>query len=332
MRKLLIESLDEFTSHISIAESFDFEELRSTVAMVQKQEIENQLMGSDLLEYFLGIQDGEPGDDIDDKIIREACAAIANKALINAIAVLNINVTSGGFTVNQSAGKGVASMNRVEALKDQLNLNFQHHYSELVSLLVAHTSEFEGYANTVQRKSILGGFVNYPEEFNSGLVGIRLNWYAIFQMRSYMRSIEYSFLPKILGSELYADMSSKIMSGTSLGVYAPILPFIHKAVASQTFADTCLNLGIRVDERGTYLSFIRNANDPNQTQALTPRVEGTMALSHKQKAERDWLALAEHLMTNADTYTLFKNSTAYTDRTNKPEAITPSGNAVWYGL
>lgn len=332
MRKLLIESLAEFGTHISIAESFDFNEFRPALAMAQDQCIETELMGKDLLSYFLEIQDGGEGDEIDADIITHASAAIANLALLNSIGILNLNITSGGFTVNQSEGKAVASMNRIEALKDQLNFNYQYNYSKLVSLLVEHTNLFDGYIDTPQRKAIKGGFVNTPEEFNTGLLGVSINWFVLTRMRNHLRTIESIYLIKVLGADLFAFMREKILKNESLGDYAPILPFIQKAVSSQTFTDTCANLGVRIDERGIYLEFIRNANDPNQTQALSSKGEGILALSHKKKAEEDWNVLANHLIENADNYTMYKNSSAYTDRTITPEPIKPSGNAVFFGL
>jgi hypothetical protein len=89
-------------------------------------------------------------------------------------------------------------------------------------------------------------------------------------------------------------------------------------------------MGITVEERGVFISYIKNANEPQQKGAAGENSIERIAARHKQYGMERMEDLTKHLMDNKDSYPLFTSSTAYTDRGT--DRIEPGKEGVYYGL
>lgn len=330
MAKLFISNTDEWVEHVAAPASTNFKSYRSKSELIQDKYI-IPFLGLPFAEECLALLDS-----VDEKtalqleLISKIRYPIAQLMLRESADIMNITITAGGYQVNEDDKKKVASANRVELLKEQLTVDGQFGIDRLMSFLEAQASEFTTWGESDARKAFKKYFIQTPAEFNTGLLGMEVGQFIFYKMVPTMDIFESRYLKPILGAELYTEMKTKLRDSVSLGVYAPILPLCQRALAALVFAECAVPLGIKVSERGVYITSIRNANEPQQTNALGDSDKNSIEFKHREHSTKCFEDLSNHLVENVDTYTLFKESSAYTSRTHTPRV--PSRPGVYYGL
>jgi hypothetical protein len=331
MSKLFFTNIEEIVEFVSIPSSTSFNALKPKLAHVQSKWIK-PMLGTAFMNELLALLSGTATvSDLQQEAIDKIRFPLANFLLHESTDLINISVVEGGFMRNAVENKVAASANSIVQFKEQLLIDAQSGFDLLMSFLEENADGFTTWKNSDERKAFKGSFVKSSQEFNSGLIGIEVGEFVFRKMYPLMQILEPRLLIKVLGKELYDDMKANLKNSASLGVYAPILPFIQRAISAATFAEASDSLGVKVDSRGVYISSIKNANEPQQNNSLTPGKERNVETIYSQHAEKCFEDLAAHLIENADTYTLFKDSSAFTDRSTS--AILPEeGNAAYYAL
>lgn len=329
MHKLLLQDTDQLTEHLAVPATFNFDAVAPHIWNLQEKFL-RPILSKNLLDKLVDLATG------DDEISEEYQTALnlsryvlAQIIMRDTSDLININITQGGFTVNSSENQVTASANRVLLFKEQLTINSQVGIDQLYQYLEDNAAELTEYADSDERKALKSNFIPDAKTFSEGLIAIEVGHFVFTKMRDVMAVIEARYLIKALGAELYADLQSKVKNSQSLGVYAPILPFIQKAIPALVFAECAPNLGISVEERGVFISYIKNANEPQQKGAAGENTIEKIAARHKQYGMERMEDLTTHLIEKKDDYTLFTSSTAFTDRS--VNRIAPAKEGVYYG-
>lgn len=331
MSKLFFSNIEEIREFIPIPSTTSFSAIKPTLRNVQNKWLK-PMLGSDLVDELLDLLYAE--DAVSDKQ-QEAIDMIrfplANYLLHQSTDIINLSVVEGGFVRNAGEDKVAASANSIVQFKEQLFINSQEGFDQLMEFLEANADDFTSWKDSDARKAYKLSFITSASEFNSGLLGIEVGEFVFRKMYKVMLTLEPRFLIKVLGAELFAEMKTKLKNSESLEVYAPILPYVQRALAPLTFAECCYTLGVKVGANGVYISSIKNANEPQQHNAPSAAKETNIEILHRNHADKCFEDLASHLIENADTYTLFKDSSAFTDRSTS--AILPEeGDAAYYAL
>lgn len=329
MPKLLIQNTEQLTEYLAVPATFNFDGVVPHIWTLQEKFL-RPVLSKALLDKLVELSTG--ATEITEKyneVLQLSRYVLAQIIMRDTTDLLNINVTQGGFTVNSSEDKVTASANRVLLYKESLTINSQVGFNQLYQFLEDNANQLTEYANSDERKSLKNNFIPDAQTFSGGLIAIEIGHFVFTRMRDVMAVIEARYLIKALGAELYADIQSKLKNSESLGIYAPILPFIQKAIPALVFAECAPNLGISIEEHGVYISYIKNANEPQQKGAAGENTIEKIAARHRQYGMERMEDLTKHLIENKDNYPLFKNSTAFTDRS--VDRIEPAKGGVFYG-
>ncbi len=323
----IFRNIDEVNVAIPVPLSLSFKTLEPSVKVIQENFL-RPYIGKDQLTTILGWLSGTDSLTGSQQELVNLCRYAAAQMLIRENAdVMNLSITQGGFTVNKTETKDVASANRIVLLKEQLNINFQRGMNSVLEFLETNANTFTAYATSDERRDRKKYFLNNPEDFNKGLLGIKINWPLFIAMQDVMATMEAKYILPALGASLFQDMKAKLSNSQPLGVYAPLLPLIQRSVSGFVFAQCVTSLNIKVGDTGVYMSSIRNANEPQQT---TPAGNtNSLEYIHRSYAEERLKELSEHLLSNASTYPLFQSSTAYTNRDTS--RIESNRKGVFYG-
>jgi hypothetical protein len=324
---LIIKTIEEINVALPVPLSMNFDALKPSVRTLQKKWLEVLVSKAELDHWITLINGAESIPALKQEAIDLARASMAPLILRESADVLNINMVQGGFTVNKSEKTDVASANRVLLLKEQLTINAQDGFSQLIDLLEAYPATFDKYRDSEERRERKKLFVNTLKAFNTGLPGMEINHFIYHKMRSVIEVTESRYLIKALGWDLFAELKTNISTSQSLGVYAPILPYIQRAIPSLVLADCLDTLNLKVDERGVYMSVIRNANEPQQTEKGEVSVVESKLRKYASERMED---LVQHLTENSNSYPLFANSETFTNRA--VERIGANNKGAYYGL
>lgn len=307
-RELLLQDMREVSNHLTTPLALNFDGLRPMIKQEQVSTIQ-RIVGKDTLDAMLeALSEDEALSEPMAQLVKHCQYVLAHAAFIHSIAVLNVGVSAGGFTVNSAENKAVASMSRIEELKNQLHLSMQIGIDQLTEYLESNLDEFTDYADSDERAERRESLVFTPKQFNAGLIGVRVGWHVLELMRDYMLSVQRMTLSKVLGLQYYIGFSARYHDGELTEPEEKLLKYIQRAVACQTFTECVVPLSIVVDERGTYQRFERNSNEPRQTTNLGEGIEHRLVLQHKQHAQRLWEELASYLKTNADDFEGYEGS------------------------
>ncbi|CAB4138842.1 hypothetical protein UFOVP350_11 [uncultured Caudovirales phage] len=301
-RELLLQDMREVSAHLTTPLALNFDGLRPMIKQEQTQTIQ-RIIGKDTMDAMLAAL----GDDDTvaapmQELISKCQYVLAHSAFIHSIAALNVGVSAGGFTVNSAENKAVASMSRIEELKNQLHLSMQIGIDQLTDFLESNLDEFTEYANSDERAERRKTFVWSPKEFNSGLIGVRIGWHVLELMREHMENVQRMTLSKVLGLTYYLAFQQRHEDGELTEAEEKLLKYVRRALACQTFTECVVPMSIVVDERGTYQRFERNSNDPRQTKNVEEGPEHRLVLQHKLHADRLWEELAQYLKANAEDF------------------------------
>lgn len=307
-RELLLQDMQEVSAHLTTPLALNFNGLRPMIKQEQTATIQ-RIIGKDTLDALLAAMgDDDPIADPLQELISKCQYVLAHTAFIHSIAALNVGVAAGGFTVNSAENKAVASMSRIEELKNQLHISMQIGIDQLTDYLESNLDEFEDYANSEERAERRSTFVFTPKQFNSGLIGVRIGWHVLELMREHMGNVQRMMLNKVLGMNYYLAFQQRFEDGELTEAEEKLLKYVRRALACQTFTECVVPMSIVVDERGTYQRFERNANEPRQTKNVEEGPEHRLVLQHKLHAERLWEELAQYLKANADDFEEYEGS------------------------
>ena len=332
MTKLIFKNIDEMQQHVVIAASTDFNVLKPTIRTAQKTYLFDLFGKTFVSELIDKLESSDGPSDLEQECIDLMRYVVAQMTMYSAVDVLNIEIIAGGFTVNSTEGKVVASANRVLLFKEQLYKNAQDGINTVFDYLEDNADDFTAWKDGDARKAFKKFIVNNPKKFSDGLLGVKVGYFLFNQMLAAMAVIERRYFIKILGENLFNHIKTKLEASESLGDYAPILPYMQRAIAPIVFAETFGNLAIELDGTGAYISSLKNANEPQQRGPLPNDLESRIDYRHRRHAEKAFEELANHLLTNADDYQLYNESTAFSDRTGTAPILPDEGTAAFYAM
>lgn len=325
----IFSSIEDLRSFLPVPISADFDALGPSIDLVQTNFIVPIVSEDQFFDLMTKINNADSLSIYEEKLRDCIKTSVAIGAVLEWIPIGNVNIQTGGFTVNKSDTVVPASMARVEDLKSDLWRKFQESLDALIRFMDLNEAEFDDYVASPERAAMYAHFINKTEELGA-IVTTRVNRFVFRTMLPVLGRIEEVYIQEILGSDLYDDMKSKIAARTSLGVYAPILPYVQRALGHLAFSDALEEIGVKVDVNGAYIEFQRNNNDPRQT---LPPVDAKLLRIvelNKKRGMDAMAALKKHLLDNAADYPLYEASTAYTE-TPKTIEMDPSTTGNVFG-
>lgn len=330
---ILFKTVDELAGFLPVSVSLNFKALIPAIESAQNQWIKpivsDAEMANLLSKYHDDLAAALTGEE--KTLITKIQHPLAHLTFISAIPLLNLNMSSGGFTVNTSEGSAPASRYRIEELKDQIDIYAQQGLDSLLEYLEENNTDHANYDGSAERLAAMSNFINTIKEMNSYL-STPIGRFILNRMRPIIKRLEEHEIKPILCTELYDDMKSNIQTRTSLGVYAPILPFVQRALAHLAFAEAIDELGITIDQRGAYLSFNTAAGENFKRQMPITGEDMTSLVHKNRELSRDAFAyLKAELVENADNYPLYKNSPCFSLDHSSQMAQT-EGSGIWNGI
>lgn len=304
--------ITDFRNFVSVPVTAEMDLLNPIMDSAQEEYIIPVVSRDQFTDLLEKIDDGSTLSTAEEELRDHIKRVVANATILEWIPIGNINIQQGGFTVNQNESTRPASQYRVEELKESLWNRLQTSLDLLIKFVDDNEDDLGAYLLSDERTEAYSHFINQSEELATH-VSVKVNRWLLRAMRPVLTRIEQYKIKAILSEDLFDEMIDKISTRESLGVYAPILPLVQRALAHLAFSESIEELGVQIGNSGAYIGFIRNNNDPRQT---TP-VDGVKLLrmieNNRRLGEVAMEKLKLHLLENASSYPLYEASAEYTD-------------------
>lgn len=244
---------------------------------------------------------------------------VAKSAIHLALAIgyagLNVRLTAGGIGVTTGDNMAIASAERVRQYAEERAIDGQIALDELLKYLEANTDEFTEYLESEERRNQRSNFVYSNEVMNQYVMPGVMRW-AFNQMKPAITRVEETIIKGVLCKELYDHLKELVIAeveNPDYGVYAPLVPMIQDVVSNLALAASVDRIGLRIDTvHGVYQSFYKNSNEPLQSKQMAGNDLSPIAAQYKIEGNNALEALKKELLTNVDTYVLYKESSCYT--------------------
>lgn len=330
MHNIYAKDISEIKKHVPGNISISLEVLSPRIYSAQEKYI-RPLISSAFHNELLGKYATGDLSEEEEELVNRIQYVCAHVAMLESIADMNVNMKQGGITVSVDDKNVAASGARVAELKTARTRDAQQGLDYLLAYLEENAASFTTYEASQERLNERLCFINTTDEINSFLT-ITINRWVLVKMRPVMRRTQLWYIKTILCQPLYDLMLQRISAREDLEEYAPLLPFIQRAVAHFSFAEAVEEMGIQIDaNNGAYIEFQKNANEPKQT---TPVVDGQLNRLinlNKKLADQSFMELKQHLSDNAADYSLYLESDCYAGTQQKGDYVLDNGAGHFLG-
>jgi len=331
MEKLLINTADLMWEFAPSTRSTEFASYKHALSLSQAEFIK-PVIGITPLENLLTAMDDDSFSVLDRKLLDLCRAPLALLAQEKCVSYNNITATDGGFHVTKSDTHVPASEARVNAFRDQLSMDGQACMDRLLDFLTAEGLNITGYKTSDARADNMRNLINIPKDFNK-YTSIQLGAFMLHNLRPVMSRVEEQVIKPALCGDLYDFIKNEIMIGNDFGVYAPLIPFIQRAIVHFTLSWASEEMNISVIGPKLMMSFRDSSATSNNGQKnLEFAPINRMMIFNKREAATAIDLLKKHLIENIDDYPLYSGSDCYTAHTS-PSSLSPtSGSGIYPGL
>jgi hypothetical protein len=327
MASLIFTDIDQIKQYADVSKNTRLESFNSSIRVVQNEVIV-PLIGRTMLNTLLGKLDDDSLDD-DEKVLLDKLrspAALLTKMYHSP--ENNITETSGGFTVPQGENIAPASRWRINDFLDSLEYKAQIELNELLLYLEENGQTFSDYWNSDERTQNMSLFVPRASIFQK-YTSLKVGHFMFSRLAPVIERIQETVIQNCICPDLYTFLKAKLESGTDLDDYAPILPYIQRAIVHLTLSDALDEMNLSTKSDNLIVKF-RESNTLD-TKGQDPAPESTLCRLQRRNTElaREAIsALKKHLDDNTDTYIVYADSECSTP-TILPETTGPtSGSGV----
>lgn len=293
-----------------IAASFQFSEIQPKINDVE-QEFLVPILGVSLFEYLRDLATPTGNNDALIKLCRNA---VTKLAIYRWLPYGNLNVQSGGFTVNSTNSTQVASKWRVDSLEDDLRKNG---FNMLERILVFIWSKPSGtwtqYDECDERIEHRNWLIQTATEFNKYYF-IDNNYELFCRIKPGQSEVIDQYIKPVIGEDLYDQLIDQIIDDNLSADNSTLLTYIKRAVAPLTIYESVARLGIDLSHWGITVSEGADNGDNTVVKKQAPNERLSYALRKAGDDGRKHLGKIQAFLNNnaSDTkYALYYSSDLY---------------------
>lgn len=237
----------------------------------------------------------------DAELIERIERAVVWCTIRDGLDLLNVEIGSGGVTVNVSDNSVAASSARVENLRRNVETQSYKLLDQLVEWLETHINVFTDYATHPDYLEANKHIIRNAKQFNE-FVNIQENRFVFLKMLPIMRrvmrrNIETAtcrpFITAVLANEALAEPDVK---------YETPVELLKSAIANLTFSDSLDFLAIQVGNQGITMFSNPESATANNKAAATMAARKQLIMEHSKRGMDDLEELITYLKSNADSF------------------------------
>lgn len=319
----LIQDIDTLKQYIAVDISMDI----STVEPYFVQAENDYLIpaiGQDTYDQLVDYKDGSSSGSLSstalDDLLERVYPVVCRLGMWMAVPELDLRMTDAGFAVTSSQNLVPASQYRVENMRNNLRETGFRALDVLLIFLENKRDVYTAWAASDSFTVFNEFFVRTAVEFNT-YYHINNSRRLFIKLKPFLAEQEQLLIKKILGSDLFDALKTKVSDGTTAGAYFTLLDHVRRALAYNVMKDAIPQLGVVIDEDGVNVgefSIPASTSIVGKKAASDNRV--ALALNAiERKAKQFAEVLTTYLEDNADSFTEYE-ATGNTDYTVENDA------------
>jgi len=323
----IIKHIEQIEKIVGVYSDVDLSQIEVFLEEVEQEYIV-ELLGEtfyDLLEEKK-IYEGD-----EEKLVRQIAKPVVTLAFLKAIPQLNVGISAQGLVVTNSDGVAPASEVRTVDLKRSF-LDLGHRRIDgLIRYLEKNKAKYDELELPIFGDKT-SHFLKNADEFDE-VIRIEKNRYVFLKMLPLIRDNERKVIKKVFGETLYDLIITSFKDAAGLAVtYKPLVPFVRDFLAFQTYADSLIDLGLLVDDRGVTVFNSNYAETVNVRKPADKNDVSEIKRRNEEKAKDALNELIDYLNTNVDAFVDFKESSFYKKVTAGDEDTTAGKPMVGDGF
>lgn len=266
---MFFKTIEEFQQYYPLSEGLSLSLFKPHYWVVAGQHF-IPLLGQSQWDELVAAYDTASGDlnaltAAEQKLIEAIRKPFAYLTIYHYIPIGNVEVTPGGFKVQQTETLKPASQARVAALSREVLTQAYFGLDKMVQLLQENEDDYATWKGSSAYQEMHRHFVRTAHEFQYHY-DIKTNRYVFWQMLPVMSRIEEFRIEPLLGDTLFTALTDKLKAGDSLSSQeTALVKKIKPAVIHLTLADALVELSVQIDDRGITLY----SNDNSQTMEVS---------------------------------------------------------------
>lgn len=332
--KALIKSQQDLQQFVKVPDSVEFDELSTEMVKAQKKYL-SPIMG-EFFEDVLSWNDGPGILDNQQKTLLELCKApVASLAIVLATPRLNVNASGGGFSVTTGENHAPASEWRVRDYQNSYFREAQESISELIKHLLENSSWYDDWHESTDHDNLRSGLLSSADQMNE-FIEYEVSHFLFLRLRPVIKRIEETIVRKMICSDLYSFLQAEVRSGGDFldeqdNDYTPLMPFLRRAVTTETIIQAFEPLRIQLDSTGFFVNYSDGSDSLKQKRKANSDERYQILKALQERAADDWKSFQDHLMEFQNEYELYVNSPCFHSPQETTE-ITPSGIFPAFGI
>jgi hypothetical protein len=314
----LFKDIEEISQYLPVAGTFDFKNVLPKIRQVER-DIIKPILSPELYEELESKYQDDTLTDIQSKLLDAVREPVVNIAFQLFIPQGSIQITSSGFQIASTESLKTAFDWQLRNLSKSFLETGYSALDNLIEFLESNAEQFTAYKNSEERKKLKSLFIYTSSIFNE-YFEIPVTRYTLLRLLPIMNRIENDAIKPNISDELFNELKQQIQDSTITDDNKKLLDYIRKVITQLTIEKAVNTLSLEITDTGitynNYASF-------SQIERKTPATESQLTRL-QIKCEKDGnnylKQLQDYLYENADTYPLFKASTAY--KPNSPSYFT----------
>lgn len=305
--KQLLNSTEEMREYLPISLTFEFKDVLPFIKQVENDILIPVLSQALFDSLQTKIENNDTLDTAETKLLEKCRAVIAPLSIVYWMAWGQVQINSSGIQIASNTEMKTAFAWQVEGLEVSAT-ELGYSCLERLHKYLLGSSFVTAWKETDEYKALTKNFINTVSSFRAQCSNLKSR-YSFELIKGIMSRIEDNQIRAALGNELYDEIKSEILSGSVSDDNHYLFKFIYPAVANLTMNEALVELGTRIDTYG--VTFYTGTANNKQVNKQDAKQVGILQMKSNEAGLNYLSQLSKYLQENADTYPLFKYSSAY---------------------
>ena len=302
---MIFKTIEEFKQYISVNSSFDFLNVQSAIASIERKTLK-PLLGAALYQKLNDDYNASNGDAAHLKLLDMCRYAVANLAFHRIIPIMSVQISNSGIRVASSNDGSMrpAPKWQIEKIQKSTLENGYDHLENLLEFLEENMADYPDWdyvGNHVY-------FINSAVEFNEYCF-INSSRLIYLRMLPQMRKVERR-VSNHIGKDQFGAFKA-IIAGKDTDFSAaqqPVIDFIREAIANLSFADSIKSLPVLME--GNQVSIFNNQFISDFDPKVMPDADvlGWMRRQHQESGESALKNAIDSMVADLDSFPEYRDN------------------------
>lgn len=311
---MLLSTVEDIHKHYPVPGSLNFEDIKPFIRIVEARDVVDILSSTEYKNLQTAYDNSiaptpTPLSPKQESLLELCRDIIIPLAILELLPTNYAKVAASGLKVQDGENSRSAYRWEKDFVVEDLPEKSNKAVEAIYRFLEDNQDTFTDWAGSDSATLYKGSIIRDTKQFEAAGPQIDGSRRAFLKLRPFIRDLQETKAINYLGAGLLADIISNL--GAPSDTYKLILNMLRPAIAYEALANAVDVISFRFTSKGLVLyEATSGAEDPKFRQASDNEI-AKKKIVYMTTAETKWKLLSSYLDANADSISLYKNSTAY---------------------